>query len=155
MKLTEIAVIAVIAAALSGCIANPVDQLVQGGAESLVEQALEGTSGADVDIDVSDGTDVGLPDGWPELPMPEGKVISAMRIDDSYSATILTTDEQTIEDTIAELNALGYAEVTTADLGGFKTVSVADEELTVLLSWFEDEENGGYSVSYSVVATQS
>ncbi|MBA8816251.1 hypothetical protein FHX48_001324 [Microbacterium halimionae] len=135
--------------------ANPIDQLVQGGAEILVAQAVGGASGADVDIDVNGGSDIGPPDGWPGLPMPEGEVISAMRIDDSYSATILTADERTVEDTIADLNALGYAEVTTADLGGFKTVSVADDDLTILLSWFQDEENGGYSVSYSVVATQS
>jgi ABC-type glycerol-3-phosphate transport system substrate-binding protein len=57
---------------LSGCFANPVEQLVQNRVEDAVEGAVEDAAGSDVDLG---GTT--LPDGFPSdaVPVIEGEIV--------------------------------------------------------------------------------
>lgn len=64
-----LAIAVLLSLGLSGCFANPVEQLVQNG----VEDVVEGATGTDVDL----GGAGSLPDGFPEdaVPVIDGEIV--------------------------------------------------------------------------------
>ncbi|NQX11320.1 hypothetical protein HQQ80_06765 [Microbacteriaceae bacterium VKM Ac-2855] len=70
-----VAIAAVLTIGLSGCFANPVEQLVQNGVQDAVEGAVEGATGTQVDL----GSGGELPEGFPKdaVPLVEGEIVYA------------------------------------------------------------------------------
>lgn len=65
---------------------NDVDSIIEG----LVENAIEGSTGDDVDVDFGssggDASGPGVPIGFPsELPIPAGELFSALKINNYYT----------------------------------------------------------------------
>ncbi|MBX9718430.1 MAG: hypothetical protein K2X36_06260, partial [Microbacteriaceae bacterium] len=62
-----------VALTLSGCFANPLEQLTEGIVEGGVEQIIEDQTGVDVDVD---GSGASLPDSWTaDVPTVQGDVV--------------------------------------------------------------------------------
>ncbi len=120
---------------LSAC-ANPLEAAVEGLIEGGVENAVEGATG--VDIDVDSGSGASLPADWPsDLPVAEGRIVSALAIDGIYSVSIEATDAAAAE---AGLQALLDA--------GFTTIAEQDYGVE-LRSWVMEREADGYTMSFS------
>jgi len=126
-----IALCAVLALGLTGCFANPLDQLTEG----VVEGIVEGTTGVDVDVS-GDGTSASLPAGWPaEVPTPRGRIVGSFGADNAYTATIELADEAAGEAGRDALLAAGFELTTEAEFGGLKTVVLQNATLSVTYAW--------------------
>lgn len=122
--------------ALSGCFQNPLDAAVERAAEETVERALE-ESGAEVDLDLTG--DVSLPDGWPsEIPVPDGKIVSAIAVDGSFTVVI---EVSSVEVGIAGIQAVENSGFTLAydqAMEGLRTVGFENDTYSVLYSVLSD-----------------
>lgn len=104
-----------LALTLSGCFANPLDQLTEGLVEGGVEQIIEDQTGVDVDVD---GTGASLPADWPaDVPTPDGEVVLSAAADGTFSAILTVANIGVAEGAFAEMLATGYTEISTLDLG--------------------------------------
>lgn len=104
-----------LALTLSGCFANPLDQLTEGIVEGGVEQIIEDQTGVDVDID---GTGASLPADWPaDVPTVAGEVMFSAAADGTFTAAITVANAGAAEQAFAEMLSAGYTEVSTLDLG--------------------------------------
>lgn len=138
------------AVTLSGCIANPLDQLVEdvvsGGVENLIEDQL----GEDVDINVpgEDGS-ASLPDSWPTtVPTPAGDVIFSAAAEGGFQASILVSDQSVVDDLYADLEAAGYELAGEADLGGLVSRNYTGPDFGIVVGSIADEETGEITVQY-------
>lgn len=121
---TPITVIAAaaIAIGLSGCFGNPVESLI----ESTVEEAVEGATGVEVDVD-TDGSGASVPADFPsDLPMPEGKLISALAVDGTFVLAFVITDENAGANLAQQFKDMGWVEEAVADMGDLKTWAYFD-----------------------------
>lgn len=122
---------------LTAC-ANPLESAVEGLIEGGVENAVEGATGVDVDVDSGSGSGASLPADWPsDVPIAEGRIVSALAIDGIYSVSIETTDAAAAE---AGLQALLDA--------GFTTIAEQDYGVE-LRSWVMEREADGFTMSFS------
>ena len=140
---------------LSAC-ANPVEQLIQQGTESALEDIIEQQSGGKVDIDsdsggatieTDDGTkiqyggNVALPDEWPGLPLPGGELIGAAT---SAEGGIVLTYRTTVDEGEKLLQTLerdGYETEQSSDMGEMKIWMLRHANGdTVNLSWIVDDD---------------
>lgn len=144
-----VTVAAATAALLSGCFPNPLESLAENAGQDLVEGIIEEQTGAEI------GTGGELPSDWPGLPVPEGEIAASFVATGIYNLTIITADEATIEDTIAELEASGFTKTTSGDLGGFKSAVLEGAEWTVTFAWGADESSGGFALNYSAAPAAS
>jgi hypothetical protein len=104
-----------LALTLTGCFANPLDQLTDGLVEGGVEQIIEDQTGVDVDID---GTGASLPADWPaDVPTVDGTVSFSAAVDNTYTAAITVPSLADAERAFTDMTDAGYTEVTTLDLG--------------------------------------
>ncbi len=133
---------AVLLLALTGCMANPIENLIK----DKVGEAVEGATGVKVD---TDGNGMEWPSGWPsELPRPAGKLTGALTVQEGRSYTaILESDQGSYDAFVAKLKASGYSstmETTTADgaMHGFSDGSW----VVVLLAAPQD---GGVLITYA------
>lgn len=135
--LTVLPIAAAALLAVSGCapglpsIPNPV--------ENIVEQV----TGGNVDV----GSNVTVPAGWPNLPLPQGELVAALAVDKTYSLTYKLPNEAAAEALRAELTAAGFASEGEADYGGLKTYILTDGALSVTLGVLID--GGDVSLTYS------
>ncbi len=136
-----IALSAVLALGLTGCFANPLDQLTEG----IVEGIVEGASGVDVDVS-GDGTGASLPSGWPaEVAVPPGKIVASFGINGTYSATIEIADAAAGQAGLDALVAAGFEVTSESDFGGgFKSYTLANSNYGVTYAWGED--GSGFTV---------
>jgi hypothetical protein len=124
---------------LTGCFANPLDQLTEGISEGIVEGVVEGATGVDVDVS-GDGTSASLPSDWPtEVPTPNGKIIASFSVNNSYSATIDVGDDAAAAAGVEAIAASGFEITSETDLGGFKVYGLENAEWSVNYSWGADE----------------
>jgi len=106
-----------LALTLSGCFANPLEQLTQGLVEGGVEQIIEDQTGVDVNIDGA-GSGASLPDNWPaDVPTVEGNVVFSASGDGIFSAAIAVADAAAAERAYTLLTDAGYTETSFFDLG--------------------------------------
>lgn len=128
-----------LAVSLSGCFANPLDQITEGIVEGGVEQIIEDQTGVDVDID---GTGASLPDGWPaEVPVPAGTIIASAAVDGTFFITMETASVAEAESGYESLLASGFTETSMLDLGNdSKTYSAENESLSVSYLWGANED---------------
>ncbi|UTT63412.1 hypothetical protein [Microcella humidisoli] len=98
-----------LALTLSGCFANPLDQLTEGLVEGGVEQIIEDQTGVDVDVD---GTGASLPDSWPaDVPTVGGTVQFSAATADIYTAAIETPSVAAGEAAYTDLLDAGFTQV--------------------------------------------
>ena len=136
---------------LTGCV-NPLEQLVQGGAESIVEGAIEGATGGDIDVNV--GGSASIPDGFPsEVPLPPGSPTASFSIDNVFQLTYEVDDPSIAEGLVAELVSDGYTEIAASDLGELKTWIYESDANTVSLSVLDDGE-GNFQIIVSVTVKE-
>lgn len=135
---------------LSGCFANPLDNLVEdvvgGGVENLIEEKL----GEDVDINIP-GEDGGatLPDNWPsDVPTPEGEVIFSAAAEGGFQASIQVSDQSVVDALYADLEAAGYTLEGEADLGGLVSRNYVGPDFGIVVGSISDEETGQVTVQY-------
>jgi len=130
-----IALCAVLALGLTGCFANPLDQLTEGISEGIVEGVVEGATGVDVDVS-GDGTSASLPSGWPaEVPTPSGRIVGSFGADNAYTATFELAGEAAGEAGRDALLAAGFELTSEAEFGGLKTVVLENATLSVTYAW--------------------
>lgn len=105
-----------LALTLTGCFANPLDQLTEGLVEGGVEQIIEDQTGVDVDIDGSGGAS--LPADWPsDVPTAAGEVVLSTTASGTYSAIINVASYDDVQRAFDEMLLAGFAEISTLDLG--------------------------------------
>lgn len=138
-----------LALTLSGCFANPLEQLTGDLIEGGVEQIIEDQTGVDVDVN---GDGASLPDGFPsEIPVPDGKIGFSAGADGTYTVAFEVADAAAIDATIAELIASGFTQTAEFDLGdGAGTSSFENGDYVVALI-SAPMDAGGYSLQYTVV----
>ena len=104
-----------LALTLTGCFANPLDQLTEGLVEGGVEQIIEDQTGVDVDID---GTGASLPADWPaDVPTASGEVVLSTATGGTFSAIINVASYDDVQRAFDEMLLAGFAEISTLDLG--------------------------------------
>ncbi len=139
-----------LAVSLSGCFANPLEQLteglvgglVEGGVEQLIEQ------GSGVDVDFGDGA--ALPSGWPaELPVPNGTIVISGS-SEGTSTIALNTNLASAEAGVAELLNDGFTIVQEQAIGdGAKVYILENDRYTVSYAW-GDSSDGEVFLQYGV-----
>jgi hypothetical protein len=141
-----LALAAALAVTLTGCFGNPLEGL----AESAIENIIEDQTGVDIDVDGS-GNGVSLPDAWPsDVPVPEGAILSAIAIDETFQIAILVADDAAAQAGLDALLASGFESESTADYGTLKINSVGDADRFISYSWTLDEDSSEVYVSMSV-----
>jgi hypothetical protein len=129
---------------LTGCFGNPV--------ESIVEQAIEDQTGVEVSAGGEDGV-ASLPSDWPsEVPVPEGKLLLALSMDGSYSATIELGDEDAGMAGLDTYLLAGFAITSEADYGGLKSYQLSNPNYDVNYS-FGPDADGVYVANLVVIAS--
>lgn len=135
---------------LSGCFANPLDQLTEGLVEGLVEGGVEQLieQGSGVDVDFGDGA--ALPSGWPaELPVPNG-TIAISGSSDGTSTIAMTTTLAFAEAGVADLLNDGFTVVQEQAIGdGAKVYILENDTYTVSYAW-GDSSDGEVFLQYGV-----
>ena len=98
-----------VALTLSGCFANPLEQLTEGLVEGGVEQIIEDQTGVDVNID---GTGASLPDSWPaDVPTIDGTVQFSAATQDIFSAAIEADSFAAAEGAYTDMLDAGYTQI--------------------------------------------
>jgi hypothetical protein len=116
--------------ALSGCM--PGIPLPGNPLENLVEDAIESTTGGQIDV----GTSASIPADWPaELPVPEGKIITAMSIDGTHTITMQIADAEVAKKLVADLISRGFVEDGVADYGQLVTHVLSRDGWNVQVAW--------------------
>lgn len=145
-----VALSAGITLALSGCFANPLDQLTEGLVEGLVEGGVEQLieQGSGVDVDFGDGA--ALPSSWPaELPVPNGTIVISGS-SDGTSTIAVTTNLASAEAGVAELLNDGFTIVQEQAIGdGAKVYILENDRYTVSYAW-GDASDGEVFLQYGV-----
>jgi len=133
---------------LSGCFANPLDQLTEGLAEGGVEQIIEDQTGVDVDID---GTGASLPESWPaDVPTIDGNVQFSLATEGIFSATIEATSFADAEGAYTAMLDAGYtqvAEFQVSDDASSRTFENGTWNVNILVAANED---GTGQVQYTI-----
>jgi len=138
-----------LALTLSGCFANPLEQLTNGLVEGGVEQIIEDQTGVDVNID---GSGASLPDNWPaDVPTVDGQVIFSASADSTFSAAITVADAAAAQNAFTLLIDAGFTESAFFDLGD-GTSSKAFENGTYNVGVITAvNEDGTATVQYTIV----
>lgn len=131
---------AAVALGLTGCFGNPI--------KNIVEEVVEDRTGIEVSTG-ENGRSAALPDDWPGLPVPEGRIVSAMTIEGTHSLTIEVSREDLIESTIAELLAGGFTEAAKADYGQMVTLVLSSPEWNVSLGWLREDGEDARVLTYT------
>lgn len=133
---------------LSGCFANPLDQLTEGLVEGGVEQIIEDQTGVDVDVN---GSGASLPDSWPaDVPTVDGSILFSAAADGTFTAGITVASTAAAEDAFTRLLDAGYTQTGEFDLGdGASTRTFENGAWTVGIIIVPDG-TGAAQVQYSV-----
>lgn len=134
-----IAAITLLAVGATGCFQNPIEAAIQGAVNDTVENVVEDATGADIDVDL-DGSGATIPDGFPsELPLPEGNLVSALAVDDTYVLSYESTEDAAAA-IVAEYKAAGWNVVSEADYGDLKIFAFDNGEWQAGISTAIDGE---------------
>lgn len=140
--------IAAAAIALTGC-ANPIDQLVQAGTEQVIERVAEESTGGQVDINTGSGAS--LPDGWPDIPTPDGDILMSAAANEGMTATFQTSQSEA-DRVVADLRAAGYTEEANMETEDIRIVSFVNDEWRVGLTISPDSADPDLITVMYVVA---
>lgn len=102
-----------------------------------LEDAIEQETGGQVDL----GDAASVPADWPtELPLPDGRLISAVSVDGGHSLIFTIADESVGEDLVADVAALGFEEVAVSDMGELVTYVLERDGWNVTIGWLLTDE---------------
>lgn len=132
---------------LSGCFANPLEQLTEGLVEGGVEQIIEQGSGLDIDF----GEGAALPSDWPaELPVPDGEILISGSADGT-STIAMNTTVSFAEAGLADLLDSGFTIAQEQSLGeGSKVYLLENDTLSVSYAWADGSDEGVVFLQYGV-----
>lgn len=137
-----------LALTLSGCFANPLEQLTEGIVEGGVEQIIEDQTGVDVDVDGSGAT---LPDSWPaDVPTADGTVVFSAASDGNFTAAITVAsfaDAQAAFDDLLEAGFTQTSEFTLNEQSETRTFENAAWNVAVIIARNND---GMGQVQYTI-----
>ncbi|MBX9472205.1 hypothetical protein [Microcella sp.] len=137
--------------ALSGCFANPLEQLTEGLVEGVVEGGVEQLieQGSGVDINFGDGA--ALPSDWPaELPVPDGEILISGSAEGT-STIAMNTTPALAESGVADLLAQGFTVVQEQSAGdGTKLYILENDAYTLSYAWASGSEDGIVFLQYGV-----
>lgn len=139
-----------LALTLSGCFANPLEQLTEGLVEGGVEQLIEDQTGVDVDID---GTGASLPASWPaDVPTLDGNVVFSAAADGNFTAAITVPNLAAAEQAFTDLLDAGYTQTSEIQLGeGAATRGFENGTWNVAVIIAENSDGTG-QVQYTITA---
>lgn len=133
-----------IALALTGC-ANPIEQLVQGGVESVIEQQTGS------DIDVSGDGNASVPDDFPSsIPILDGDVFFSQSIEGNWMLDMYVDSEDEALSGYQQLLDAGFAEIAQLDLGELKSNVVDNDQFSVSYVYGQLDDENRMMVKYTV-----
>jgi hypothetical protein len=142
-----LAAAALVAASLTGCAGQILQQLSQDGIEKIVEDQ----TGGDVNIDTSGEGNLSLPDGFPaEVPVPAGNIYYSQAADGVYLISLWTKDVATAEAGYQDLLNSGFTQ--TAEIAveeGIGYYATESDTLVVGYSW-QASDDGRAAVALNV-----
>lgn len=156
----------IIGLTITGC-ANPIETLVNKGAEKALEKVAE-TQGGNVDLDLNEGGltitgedgetyDIGatasVPDTWPDLPLPSGDVISAIAQGDSHALMFASTRAE-LETLISALRSSGFEETGSLDMGELTLLMFSNGIFNINVGGIADGDGDKVTIQYQVTAIQ-
>lgn len=131
------ALAALAAALLTGCVSNPLEDLVNQG----VEDAVEGATGGDVSLGGE------LPADFPaSIPLVEGEIALGAGTggEEGWIVAVTSTAADPVADAVAELEGAGFTKATELSAAGADALVYTDGQYLVLLA------GDGETVSYTV-----
>ena len=100
---------------LAGC-SNPLEGAANNLLESGIEKAVEGTSGAEVDLNF-DGSGASLPKDWPsDIAVPDGTIMMSISQDGGQVVQISVKGPEALDEMTANLEGAGFSETDSGDL---------------------------------------
>lgn len=113
------------------------------GIPTSVDDIVEQVTGGSVDV----GSNVAVPAGWPNLPLPQGELVAAVAIEQTYSLTYTVSGVAAADALLAQLSGAGFTSEAEADYGELKSYVLTDGVLSVTLSILRSDE--GVTLTYS------
>lgn len=138
-QLSATALAAVLAVTLAGC-ANPVEQIVK----DTVGKVVKDQTGVDVNVD-TEGSGASLPDGFPNIPTPEGKIVSSVKANKGFMVNFLT-DQAAADSIVDQIKGAGFSEESAMDMGEVKIWGLKNAEWNLALTIGADSENSDMRV---------
>jgi len=140
-----------LALTVSGCFANPLEQLTEGLVEGGIEQIVEDQTGVNIDVDGT-GTGASLPDNWPaDVPTVDGNVLFSASSDGLFTAAITVSDAAAAQEAFTALIDAGFTETSFFDLGDGNS-SKAFENATYNVGVITGvNEDGTATVQYTII----
>lgn len=137
-----------LAVSLSGCFANPLDQLTEGLVEGGVEQLIQDQTGVDIDIN---GTGASLPDSWPtEVPTLQGNVQFSAASAGSYTAAIVVGSLAAAQQAFTDLTDAGFAQTSELQLGDGAESRTFENDTYVVVVFISASDDGTGIVQYQI-----
>lgn len=144
------------AVALVGC-ANPVEKLIESGAEKLIEQGTGGNVNIDsgeggISFSDGDGNEVTfgagaeVPAAWPGLPLPEGELIGSTITGDAVGLSYHTTQNE-VDALIEKLESDGFEVDQSMTLDVAETRIFKKGDAGASLQWTK-EDDGRVTLMY-------
>ncbi len=133
---------------LSGCFANPLEQLTDGLIEGGVEQIIEDQTGVDVDVD---GSGASLPDSWPaDVPTLQGEVVFSAAAEGVFTAAITVGSIGEAQQAFTDLTDAGYTQASEIQLGEGSEARVFENGTWNVALIIAENEDGTAQVQYTV-----
>lgn len=137
-----------LALTLSGCFANPLEQLTEGLVEGGVEQIIEDQTGVDVDVD---GSGASLPADWPaDVPTVDGDVNFSASANGTFTAALTVPNAAAAEDAFTQLLDAGFTEVSALDLGDGSATRVYENGTYNVAVIIGTNDDGTAIVQYTI-----
>lgn len=136
---------------LSGCFANPLEQLTEGLVGGLVEGGVEQLleQGSDLDINFGDGA--ALPSDWPAgLPVPDGEILLSGS-SEGTSTIAMNTTLALAESGLTALLDAGFTITQEQAIGdGAKVYILESDQYSVSYAWGDGGDEGLVFLQYGV-----
>jgi len=139
-----------ISLSLSGCFANPLEQLTGGLVEGGVEQIIKDQTGVDVDVS---GSGASLPDSWPaDVPTVQGEVGFSAAADGVFTAAITVGSVAEAQQAFTDLTNAGYTQISQLPLGEGSEARVFENGTWNVALIVATNDDGTAHVQYTVGA---
>lgn len=144
----------VISAALTGCFANPLDEIVnkvsESSAQDAAEQIVEGMTGGDSKIQFGE-----LPADFPkEIPLVSDEIMQSVTMDGG--SMVVVRDSRGLKEITAQIKSdfADWEEVTFADLGQMVSGFYKKGDVGVTVTVMSNDDEEGSIVGYTLTPTE-
>lgn len=145
----------VIAGALTGCFANPLDDIVnkvsESSAKDAAEQIVEGMTGGDSKIEFGE-----LPADFPkEIPLVSNDIMQSMTVEEGTMVVVM--DSRGLKDIAAQVKSdfADWEEVASTDLGQMISAIYKKGDLNVTVTIMSNDDEEGSIVGYTVTPAEN